>query len=184
MRSAGPGPKRDPWVPRMWEGSDYPAYLRLLARNRFAVHPRQLWIAAIASVVTVGNMVGRWFTTGLHGEAVRRTALVGSPVFVIGHWRTGTTLLHELLCLDQRFTSPTYLHCFAPNHFLLTERLLKGPFKFMVPDKRPMDNMAAADTGGPGPRCCTNSCASTRVSPARRTCSVSRRTTSCCPRGC
>lgn len=143
MSSAGSGPKRDPWVPRMWEGSDYPAYLRLLARNHFAVHPRQLWIAAVASVVTVGNMVGRWFTTGLYGDAVRRTDLVGPPVFVIGHWRTGTTLLHELLCLDPRFGSPTYLHCFAPNHFLLSERLLKGPLKFMVPDKRPMDNMAA-----------------------------------------
>lgn len=142
MTPAGPGPKKDPWAPRMWEGSDYPAYLRLLARNRFAVGPRQAYIALIASVVTVGNMVGRWFQEGMHGAAVRRTRLAGPPVFVIGHWRTGTTLLHELLCLDARFTSPTFLQCFAPNHFLLSERILKGPLKFLLPDRRPMDNMA------------------------------------------
>ncbi len=142
MSPARPGAKKDPWSPRMWEGSDYPAFLRLLVRNRFAVHPPQLYIAAIASVVTFGNMVARWVTEGLHGDAVRRTRLVGPPVFVIGHWRTGTTLLHELLCLDPRHASPTYLECFAPCHFLLTERFLKGPFRFLLPDRRPMDNMA------------------------------------------
>ena len=26
------------------------------------------------------------------------------PIFIIGHWRTGTTFLHELLMLDERFT--------------------------------------------------------------------------------
>lgn len=143
MTQAGPGPKKEPWSPRMWEGCDYPAYLRLLARNRFAVHPPQAYIAAIASVVTVGNMVARWFQEGLHGAAVRRTELAGPPVFVIGHWRTGTTLLHELLCLDPRHASPTYLQCFVPGHFLLTEAIFKGPLKFLMPDKRPMDNMAA-----------------------------------------
>ncbi len=142
MTPAGTGPKRDPWSPRMWEGSDYPPYLRLLARNHFAVGPRQAYIALIASVVTVGNMVLRWFQEGLHGVEVRRTDLVGPPVFVIGHWRTGTTLLHELLCLDGRHTSPTFLQCFAPTHFLLSERFLKGPLKLLAPDKRPMDNMA------------------------------------------
>jgi hypothetical protein len=136
------GPKREAWSPRMWEGADYPGYLRLLARNRFAVGPRQAYIAAIASVVTVGNMVLRWCQDGYHGAAVRATPLAGPPVFVIGHWRTGTTLLHELLCLDERHTSPTFLQCFAPTHFLLSEAVLKGPLRFLLPDKRPMDNMA------------------------------------------
>lgn len=143
MTPAGPGPKKDPWSPRMWEGSDYPAYLRLLARNRFAVGPRQAYIALIASVITACNMFARWCQEAYLGSAVRRTQLQGSPIFVIGHWRTGTTLLHELLCLDRRHTSPTYLQCFAPNHFLLSEGLLKGPLQFMLPDRRPMDNMVA-----------------------------------------
>ena len=28
-------------------------------------------------------------------------------VVVLGYWRSGTTLLHELLCLDTRYTYPT-----------------------------------------------------------------------------
>lgn len=137
------GPKRDPWSPHMWEGLDYPAFLRLLVRNRFAVSPRKAYVALVASVVTVVNTALRWCQEARHGAAVRRTELVAPPVFVIGHWRTGTTHLHELLALDPRHASPTYLHCFAPNHFLLSEDFFKRYGGVFCPDKRPMDNMAA-----------------------------------------
>ena len=63
-------------------------------------------------------------------------------MFVLGHWRTGTTLLHELLIQDPAHASPTTLHCFLPNHFLLTEDFFKKYLWFLVPEKRPMDNMA------------------------------------------
>ena len=65
-------PARKEWSPRIWEGADFPGWLRLLARNRFAVEPPYWYIAAIASVVTVGNMALRWVQDGLHGDRVRR----------------------------------------------------------------------------------------------------------------
>ena len=39
------------------------------------------------------NMVLRWVQNGLHGDRIARTPIDKQPVFVIGHWRTGTTLL-------------------------------------------------------------------------------------------
>src|SRR5262249_33511021 len=42
------------------------------------------------------------------------------PIFILGHWRSGTTLLHELLALDDRLLSPTTFQCFNPQRFLLT----------------------------------------------------------------
>ena len=74
---------------------------------------------------------------------VRDTELQGDPVFVIGHWRTGTTLLHELLVLNPRHTYPTTLQCLSPCHHLLSEDFLKRYASFLVPSHRPMDNMAA-----------------------------------------
>jgi omega-hydroxy-beta-dihydromenaquinone-9 sulfotransferase len=41
------------------------------------------------------------------------------PLFLVGHWRSGTTLLHELLALDERFAAPSTYACFNPHHFLL-----------------------------------------------------------------
>jgi hypothetical protein len=61
---------------------------------------------------------------------------------VIGHWRTGTTLLHELMILDPRFTYPDTYACLEPNHTLLTEHFVKRWLSFLVPRRRPMDNMA------------------------------------------
>jgi hypothetical protein len=142
--SSKPGAKpRDKWSPRIWEGADYPGWLRMLARNRFAVHPPHWYIATIASVVTVGNMVLRWAQNSRYGDRIAATPMPHEPIFVVGHWRTGTTLLHELLVLDPRHTSPTSLQCMVPNHFLVSEAFFKTYCNFMVPDRRPMDNMAA-----------------------------------------
>jgi len=63
-------------------------------------------------------------------------------VFIVGHWRSGTTLLHELLAQDPRHAYPTNYQCFAPHHFLLTEWWCKRIFGFLLPKQRPMDNMA------------------------------------------
>jgi len=42
------------------------------------------------------------------------------PLFLVGHWRSGTTLLHELLALDESFAAPSTYACFNPHQFLLT----------------------------------------------------------------
>lgn len=129
------------WSPRFWEGCDYFAYLKLLARNRFAVGPAHWPIALIAHTVTFTNTLGRWFQHGLYHSRVKQTP-IQPPIFVIGHWRTGTTLLHELMTLDPRHGSPTTLHCMCPCHFLVSESALKKWGGFLLPEKRPMDNMA------------------------------------------
>src|SRR5579863_4817380 len=38
-------------------------------------------------------------------------------VVVLGYWRSGTTLLHELLSLDSRYSFPTTHACMNPHHF-------------------------------------------------------------------
>lgn len=79
---------------------------------------------------------------------VRRSDLAaaelhGPPVFIVGHWRSGTTLLHELLVRDDRFGSPSTYQCFAPHHFLVTQWAFRRFGRWMVPGRRPMDNMVA-----------------------------------------
>lgn len=65
------------------------------------------------------------------------------PIFVLGHWRSGTTLLHNLLTLDDRFTYPNLYQCIFAHHFLTTEKAMSGLTSWLVPKTRPMDNMAA-----------------------------------------
>jgi hypothetical protein len=83
----------------------------------------------------------QFLETSLFANTIDRAKLPRSPLFIIGHWRTGTTLLHELLTLDERHTYPNTYCCLAPNHFLLTEKFLKRFFRWMLPSHRPMDAM-------------------------------------------
>ncbi len=134
---------RREWAPRIWQGCDFFAWLRLLLRNRLAVHPSCWYIAGIVTVVSFFHTMLRYLEEAWFGDRIARIPIRAAPLFIVGHWRTGTTLLHELLILDERHTYPNTYECFEPNHFLLTERLMTRWLRFLVPARRPMDNMAA-----------------------------------------
>lgn len=129
------------WMPHLWEGCSLGAWVRLLLRNRLAVSPLKAHVAFIVSAVSSCHSVLRYLQDAWLGPRVERTPIRHAPLFIIGHWRTGTTLLHELLILDARHTFPNTYHCLVPNHFLLTERLGKRLLRFLMPSHRPMDNM-------------------------------------------
>jgi hypothetical protein len=137
-------PARKPeWAPRMWHGCDFFAWVKLLARNRFKVHWSCLYIAVIVTVVTFWQTLVRWLQEAILGRRIRKTQIVQPPIFILGHWRTGTTLLHELIVRDERHGYPNTYECLEPNHFLLTETLITRYLKFLIPARRPMDNMQA-----------------------------------------
>jgi hypothetical protein len=136
-------PRRRKWSPRFLEGTDAVTWAKLLFRNRFRVHPKYWYIAGAVSISSTLNLVLRWIQDGLHGDRVSQTPIDRHPIFVIGHWRTGTTLLHELLACDPQFAYPDFLACFNPNHSIVSERFFKQYATFLAPEERPMDNMAA-----------------------------------------
>lgn len=63
------------------------------------------------------------------------------PIFILGHWRSGTTFLHEILARDHRFGFPNSYQVSFPHTFLLTERLDAPLMKPFLPRHRPMDGM-------------------------------------------
>jgi hypothetical protein len=62
------------------------------------------------------------------------------PVIIVGHWRTGTTYLHELLSQDPQFCFVTLWNTLLPDSFLILEPLKKFLSNFL-PKKRPMDEI-------------------------------------------
>ena len=74
-------------------------------------------MAIIVTLVSLMNSLFWLMQSALYGRKIAATDIEEDPIFVIGHWRSGTTLLHELLILDPRHTYPDTFACFAPNHF-------------------------------------------------------------------
>ncbi len=79
----------------------------------------------------------------IFGRTLASAEMHGPPVFIVGHWRSGTTMLHELMVRDERLSSPSTYQCFAPHHFLVSEWFFRRFCGWLLPGKRPMDNMAA-----------------------------------------
>lgn len=133
--------RRSPFEASLWLGMDFFAWARLLGRNRFAIDLAKLPLALFITFVAAGNTVLRWISTLWFGRRVRAVVVPDDPIFIIGHWRTGTTMLHELMSLDPRLRCPTTYESLSPNHFLLSEQLVRRFFGFVLPRKRPFDNV-------------------------------------------
>ena len=130
------------WAPRFWHGMLFTDWMRLMAQHRFRIHPLRWGLALGITFASTFNSKMRIAQQALQGHRISKTSVPDDPLFILGHWRSGTTLLHELLSVDERFASPTTYQCFAPNHFLLTEAVVTRLLWFLIPSKRPMDNVA------------------------------------------
>lgn len=98
----------------------------------------------VALIFSLFNMAERW----IWGKRIKNFHLKEPPLFIIGFNRSGTTLLHNLLCQDPKAGYTTTLQTVFP-HCLLTQKWwLKPLINFMVPASRPFDNVSM-DMGFP-----------------------------------
>ena len=101
------------------------------------------WPMALAiSSFSLLNSLGDQLQRTIYSRRIRE-AIPAPPIFIVGHWRSGTTMLHELMTCDERFNYPTTYQCFAPHHFLVSQWWAARLLWFLVPKQRPMDNMSA-----------------------------------------
>lgn len=113
----------------------------LLRENGWSVSARYWPRAAFLSVVSIVNsaLAGREARAlGARLDAIT----VPDPLFILGHWRGGTTLLFNLLALDPRFAWPTMYQAIHPLTFLSTERWAAPLLGHLLPRTRAVDGMA------------------------------------------
>ena len=124
----------------VWHGLNWSGWNQLCqqagpfpAQNRM----RRLSIAA-------HSLLNSWheFWEGcLYNRRLAQTQIEHPPLFILGHWRSGTTLLHNLLTLDPNLTYPNLYQVMFAGHFLLTEGLATRLTSWAIPKTRPMDNI-------------------------------------------
>ena len=76
-----------------------------------------------------------------YGKVVKNHKIEEPPVFILGFWRSGTTLLHNLMCQNPDFGFTNTFQSVFPNHCLLNQFWLKAIAQNLLPEKRPGDNM-------------------------------------------
>lgn len=115
---------------------------RLLRENRFAIAPAYWHRAAFISMTSLVNSFYWHREQRRYGDAIEKIEVTRPPLFILGHWRSGTTLLHYLFSQDtSQFQFANTYQVVNPRTFLTTEAAFTRRFARLVPATRPMDNM-------------------------------------------
>ena len=80
-----------------------------------------------------------WLQTLLFQRRLRQIQLPQDPVLVIGHWRSGTTFLHQLLASDPAWATARNSLTVAPQVALLLQSLLRPLMRAWMTTVRPID---------------------------------------------
>lgn len=119
--------------------------------------PRTLWrvlrdnggvaagAAPLAALAGLASVL-RWpFSSAerlLVWQKMQRGAAMPAPVFIVGHWRSGTTHLYNLLSRSPHFAYVSPLAAGMPWDFLVLGRLLRPLLQRALPAERFIDRVA------------------------------------------
>jgi len=66
------------------------------------------------------------------------------PVFILGHWRSGTTFVHNVFSCDKHFGYNTTYQTVFPHLMMFGQPFFKKSMSWLMPSRRPTDNMELA----------------------------------------
>jgi hypothetical protein len=121
-------------------------WIQLLEKNG-GVDTKYLNKAIFITLTSILTTPARMLFKIKYRSKINKTNISHPPVFIIGHWRSGTTYLHELLCQDSQFCYVSLWNTLLPDSFLILEPIKNFLSKFL-PSERPMDEIKV-DMDGP-----------------------------------
>jgi hypothetical protein len=111
-------------------------WLKLL-RNNKDVDRKFLLRALFVCFTTFSTIPLRLYESVRYGRTVKNTAIHPSPIFIIGHWRTGTTHLHNIMCRDKNLGYISMFQVTTPAFCLTGEKIIKRPMAFVQKRRHP-----------------------------------------------
>src|SRR5690349_3921167 len=113
LRLAGPG---------LLGGLTLGRWVQLLRENSFAISASCLPRAMAISLQSVQNSLFHWIDRRRLDAQLDKID-VPPPLFILGHWRSGTTHLHNLMTVDKRFAFANNYQALYPLSLVTAESL-------------------------------------------------------------
>jgi len=113
--------------------------LKILKHHK--VEPKYYLKLTVSFTVSAIFTLLRLVENLIWGKRIKQYRFKESPVFIIGFNRSGTTLLHNLLCQDIKAGYTTTLQAVFPHCFLSQKGWLGPLSNFLLPEKRPFDGV-------------------------------------------
>ena len=121
-------------------GTSFVNWLKVLIENRFQIDwqfiPKALYVTMmILTTIPFRISERRIFDKKLE------TVKIAPLLFIVGHWRSGTTFLDYIMGQDNAFSYVSTLDTMAPYLFIGNEKFVKKILDNDLPNKRPMDDL-------------------------------------------
>ncbi|SDB27670.1 sulfotransferase family protein [Eubacterium oxidoreducens] len=120
-------------------GCRFDNWIKLLKENNVSKEKKgqAMFITFVSAMLAIPAGLERLLFDG----RIRRTKITKDPLYVIGHWRTGTTFLQNLLSKDKQFGWFDPMKTVSFNNCILLKDVLPKVEKILLKDARPMDNL-------------------------------------------
>ncbi len=123
-------------------GADWKTFKTLTKDQKVAPNKRGKYILTkcICRLLSLTTpLQNRVYKTKLAEEPLQH-----DPVFILGHWRSGTTFVHNIFAQDPRFGYTTTYQTVFPHYMMALQGLFKPVMGWLMPNHRPTDNMELA----------------------------------------
>lgn len=112
--------------------------------SSYGCQPRFLPRLAYLGLMCLVRQPFSWLESARFSRRIERQPIEQAPVFIIGHWRSGTTHLQNLMSQDPQFGRVTLLQAAMPHEFLSLPRAFVSGMQKALPQTRLMDNVPVA----------------------------------------
>ena len=121
----------------------YNFILLLRIMSRYGIDRKYFGRAAVISLISMIGVPFRLYEKAAYDRKASGVKLNEPPVFILGHWRSGTTHLHNLLCQDPRASYVTTYQSVFPDQTLSAgaRLLFRNIMKMLIPINRKGDNV-------------------------------------------
>lgn len=114
---------------------------RLLHRNHITCNPKTILRLLFLIQSACWSSFFAWMEKAKYAKMLKNATTPDNPIFIIGHWRTGSTFLHQLMDLDPNLSAPTLFQVAIPDSFLISYRWYCPIFNKLISGHRPMDQV-------------------------------------------
>lgn len=119
-------------------GSTLINYFRILKHGY--IHPRFYFKICLTTLVILFASPFHLWERLYFKRKLAKVSFEKPPLFILGHWRSGTTLLHNLLTKDPKVGYVTTYQSVFPNN-LASKWLFKTFMRINMPNERPSDKV-------------------------------------------
>ncbi len=99
----------------------------------------------LSRLIAIASVLGRFpfykIEQFLNDKKIGSTKIKDPLIFIVGHWRSGTTHLHNLLSQDSQFGSISFLQTAIPWNLLSKIKIASWIIDKVLPETRGMDNV-------------------------------------------